>query len=268
MNSALEIRHITGSSYHPQSQGMVESLHKTMNGVVRGLVSDHPEDWESRVPFAECILRIVPLKALGGRSPYEVVTGLKPRLPRSLDVTQVIESVDINEYVARLTQYFRDTYRDVEGIQKEQVEKRETTLDGYLSSELHVGDVVAIRREASARRDGPLRFQQRTYPDLYRVKAKVGTHTVTVESVSDPTAAVPVLQPVNADRLVRVDLPELALDPSSPRRLEIYETTTDSWRPWNVEKFSVDGRVRLRDAGDVSRVSWFDLSTVKYRWLA
>jgi len=82
MNQALEIRHITGSSYHPQSQGMVESLHKTMNGVVRGLVLDHPEDWESRIPYAECILRMLPLKSLGGRSPYEVVTGLKPTLPR------------------------------------------------------------------------------------------------------------------------------------------------------------------------------------------
>ena len=127
--------------------------------------------------------------------------------------------------------------------------------------------MVAIRREASARREGPLRFQQRTYPDLYRVKAKVGAHTVTVESVSDPTASVPVLQPVNSDRLVRVDLPELALDPASPRRLEIYERSLDAWRPWAVERFSVDGRVRLRDTRDASWVSWFDLSTVKYRWL-
>ena len=101
-NSALEIRHITGASYHPQSQGMVESLRKIMNGVIRGLVADHPEDWESRVPFAERILRIIPLKSLGGGSPYEVVTGLKPRLPRALDVAQVIESVDVNEYVRRL----------------------------------------------------------------------------------------------------------------------------------------------------------------------
>ena len=62
------------------------------------------------------------------------LTGLKPRLPRTLDVTQVIEPVDVNEYVCRLTQYFRDTYRDIEGLQREQVEKRETTLDGYLSA--------------------------------------------------------------------------------------------------------------------------------------
>ena len=148
------------------------------------------------------------------------------------------------------------------------MEAKESTLDGYLSSELQVGDVVAIRREASVRREGPLRFQQRTYPELYRVSKKIGTHTVTVEPVTDRTAAVPVLQPINADRLVKVDLPELTLDPSSPRRLETYMEETDSWRAWNVERFSIDGRVLLRDVLLPAKCEWLDLSTVKYRWLA
>jgi transposase InsO family protein len=51
MNRMLEIRHITGSAYHPQSQGMVERMHQTLNAIMRGLVQDHPEDWEDRVPF-------------------------------------------------------------------------------------------------------------------------------------------------------------------------------------------------------------------------
>ena len=75
MNKLLEIRHVTGSAYHPQSQGTVESMHKTLNHLVRGLCQEHPEDWEGRLPYAESILRCTPLKALGGRCPYEVVTG-------------------------------------------------------------------------------------------------------------------------------------------------------------------------------------------------
>ena len=113
-----------------------------------------------------------------------------------------------------------------------------------------------------------MRFQQRTYPDLYRVSKKVGANTVVVESVTDRTAAVPVLQPSHTDRLVKVDLPELALDPSSPRRLEVYMEETDSWRAWNVERFAIDGRVKLRDALLPDKCAWVDLSSVKYRWLA
>ena len=81
MNKMLEIKHVTGAAYHPQSQGMVESMHKTVNHVVRGLVEGHSDDWERRIPFCESILRMVPLASLGGRSPYEVVAGLKPRMP-------------------------------------------------------------------------------------------------------------------------------------------------------------------------------------------
>ena len=61
-------------------------------------------------------------------------------------------------------------------------------MEGYLSSELQVGDVVAIRREAFSRREGPLRFQQRTYPHLYRMSKKVSTNTVVVESVTHRTS--------------------------------------------------------------------------------
>ena len=86
--------------------------------------------------------------------------------------------------------------------------------------------------------------------------------------MTDRTAAVPVLQPIFTDRLVKVDLPELTLDPSSPRQLEIYMEETDSWRAWSVERVAIDGRVLLRDVLLPAECEWLDLSTVKYRWLA
>ncbi len=73
INRLLAIRHVTGSSYHPQSQGIVESMHRKINGLVRALVDEDPECWEAKIPYCQAILRIIPLKALGGRSPYEVV---------------------------------------------------------------------------------------------------------------------------------------------------------------------------------------------------
>ena len=51
MNEELSIRHVTSSTYHPQSQGMVERMHRTLNAVVRGLVEEHPEDWEEMPPL-------------------------------------------------------------------------------------------------------------------------------------------------------------------------------------------------------------------------
>ena len=133
---------------------------------MRGLVADHPEDWEERLPFVECILRMVPLKALGGRSPFEVVTGLRPRLPAALNSAIPVGHVSISEYVGKLRDYFRESHSEIQRVQQAAVEDREEDVTGYLSKELEVGDIVLVRREATAGRKGPLRFQSRTYPQL------------------------------------------------------------------------------------------------------
>ena len=56
LNDMLEIKHITGSAYHPQSQGQVESMHKTLNQLVRAVVDGHPEDWDNALMYAQLML--------------------------------------------------------------------------------------------------------------------------------------------------------------------------------------------------------------------
>jgi transposase InsO family protein len=66
LNRMLDIRHITSSTDHPQSQGKVERMHSTLGHVVRGLVDGHADDWERMLPFAECILRCSPYASVRG----------------------------------------------------------------------------------------------------------------------------------------------------------------------------------------------------------
>ena len=47
LNAQLEIRHVLGSSYHPQSQGIVERMHRTMSAIGTGLCESFPEEWPS-----------------------------------------------------------------------------------------------------------------------------------------------------------------------------------------------------------------------------
>ena len=82
LNSLLSVRQVYGSTYSPQSQGVDERMHGTMSAIVRGLVDGHPEDWEEMLPYAQGILRMTPHSSLGGRSPYQVVTGIRPALPK------------------------------------------------------------------------------------------------------------------------------------------------------------------------------------------
>ena len=60
-----------------------------------------------------------PLKSLGGRSPYQVVTGLIPRLPRVLLAEGPLGVLSPNEYVDRLTRYLKSCYDDIQRHQRE-----------------------------------------------------------------------------------------------------------------------------------------------------
>jgi hypothetical protein len=107
LNEMLEIKHITGSAYHPQSQGQVESMHRTLNALVRAVVDGQPENWEDALMYAQLILRCAPMAALGGRSPYEVVTGLKPRFPRSVLGAVPVAERTVDSYVKDLMEHLR-----------------------------------------------------------------------------------------------------------------------------------------------------------------
>ena len=187
-------------------------MHRTLNGVVRGLVEDCPDCWERMLPFAGCILRTSPMAVLGGKSPYEVVTGLVPKMPIAALATQPVKSLDVGEYVKKLREYMVSTYKTVMQVQSETLEADEGKQVGHLSQELWPGDTVLVKRETSAKREGPARFQSRTYNGLYRIVRKVGRHTFEVEDVADKTAEITFMQPVNADRLIKLDMPELGID--------------------------------------------------------
>ena len=83
VNAKVEFRHITGATYRPQNQGLAENR--------AGFVKNHPSDWLHYLPAAEGAMRAVMMAALGGRSPMEVVMGLKPQLPAALTQALPVE---------------------------------------------------------------------------------------------------------------------------------------------------------------------------------
>ena len=58
-------------------------------------------------------LRTLRLKALGGRSPYEVITGMQPTLPATLAGKLPVMSIPVDSYVAQLRQHLDQTYAEV-----------------------------------------------------------------------------------------------------------------------------------------------------------
>ena len=126
-----------------------------------------------------------------------------------------------------------------------------------------------VCREATVRREGPTRFQSRVYPGVYVIKRKVSPTTFVVEDLADKEKAPAFRQPLHAERLVKLDMPELGLSPDQPRRLELRETPLQPWTEYTIDRFAADGRVRLSlPDGAAQTRKWVDLSKCEYRWLA
>ena len=86
----------------------VESMHKTLNQYVRGILQGETEKWEEALMYATLILRSAPMACLGGRCPYEVVTGLKPRLPGTLSSGLPVTKQTTDGYVEDLLNHLKD----------------------------------------------------------------------------------------------------------------------------------------------------------------
>ena len=98
------------------------------------------------------------------------------------------------------------------------------------------------------------------------IKRKISETTFVVEDLVDKSAKLEFRQPIHAERLVRLDMPELELSPDQPRRLEMRTAATQPFNEFVIERFGADGRALLRTDG--GGAAWHDLSRCEYRWLA
>jgi len=79
--AGFEVKHTT--AYHPQSNGVVERLHRTLKAALRARLQGRP-DWPDHVPWVLLGIRNAPKPDLGDLSPAEIVFGQKMAVPGGL----------------------------------------------------------------------------------------------------------------------------------------------------------------------------------------
>ena len=70
------------SPYHPQGNGIVEHLHRTLNGMIAKTV-EMKGNWASVVPMASYFIRCLPCTAIG-MSSFMARQGWEPATPLQL----------------------------------------------------------------------------------------------------------------------------------------------------------------------------------------
>ena len=76
------IKHVFASPYHPQGNGVVERLHRTLNAII-GKITEKKGNWASTVTMALYFLRSTPSSATG-LSPFMAKQGWQPTTPLKL----------------------------------------------------------------------------------------------------------------------------------------------------------------------------------------
>ena len=95
-----------------------------------GFVQNHPGDWPVYLPAVEGAVRACPQKALGDRSPIEVVMGLKPKMPFTLSRNLPVEDVGVERYVEMLVEDLAEVYKEVYHQAEEEATPEEGAADG------------------------------------------------------------------------------------------------------------------------------------------
>ena len=91
----------------------------------------------------------------------------------------------VDGYVKDLMEHLKEVHASVQRTTLEAIERDEATMARHLSQELEVGDPVLVRREITAERKGPTRFQSRVHDGIFVIKRKVSPTTFVVEDLVD-----------------------------------------------------------------------------------
>jgi len=76
----LEVDKLHTTPYHPQTNGCIERFHLTLNRMLGKVIADNQKDWDSHLSAVLSAYRASKHESTGF-TPYELVTGQKPRMP-------------------------------------------------------------------------------------------------------------------------------------------------------------------------------------------
>ena len=171
------IQHVYSSPYHPQGNGVVERLHRTLNAMIAKM-TDKKGNWASTIPMALYFLRSTPCSATG-LSPFMARQGWEPATPLHLlyrawdgqDEGNVNFSdwVDLNvERVEMLREKAAATTVKTGNERKERWDKRAK------ERLFQVGDLVLVRKPGMCAKledtwDGPFKITKVNSPLSYAV---------------------------------------------------------------------------------------------------
>ena len=143
------IKHIKASPYHPQDNGVVEWLHRTLNGMVAKLV-EKKGNWASVTAMALYFIRSTPYSGTG-LSPFMARQGWEPATPIQVLykawAQTYLGDFNLEEWVSENVERVESAREKVLVYNSDTVRKRKLKSDSKaINREFLIGDKVLVRK--------------------------------------------------------------------------------------------------------------------------
>ena len=272
VESTFGISSILGSALHPQSQGAVERPHRVYKSLCIEFMKEFNDQWDVIAPHFVWVVRTSSKIYNGRYTPYEIITGMKPRLPLDavLSTPSVVAKRDVDDYVSDLVEYMKSVHRCVQDEHK-RIREREHDADVKRRDidRFKIGDYVFLKRPGIKGPAGQSRrFNAETDTRLFQILHAPSTldeaRTVTLMEPATGQTQFEFAQPVSTDLLIPVEVLPVSRPINEQTRIKCGHKTG------TIQATCIDGRVHVEwdaTAELEAKIEVLDLSTVPHEFV-
>ena len=184
----LEMHKTRTTPYHPQSDGLVERLNKTLTTMLSNFVNANQSDWDALLPYVMMAYRSS-MQSSTKHTPYEALLGRQIVLPVDVLMDQCEEGYsNVHEYVQTVRQRLRTVAGAIQRHQQAASQSQKEFYDLKISHQYYEpGERVWVRDKRRRRGQcpklkkrfaGPYLVLERLSDVLYRLKGDNGDTVV------------------------------------------------------------------------------------------
>ena len=176
----FQIHKVNTSSFHPQTDGVVERFNSTLCQSLSMYVSKTQKDWDEYIPLILFAYR-TSVSETTGDSPFYLLYGREPRLP--LD-TKLLQPSDLSTSISEHRRKIVEKIEIAQQLAKENIQRTQQSMKSYYDRkakdvDFEVGDRVwvfspkskkGLSRKLAHNWHGPFRISRKASPVLFFLK--------------------------------------------------------------------------------------------------
>jgi hypothetical protein len=215
--------------YHPQGNGTVERMNRTLKEMITCLCRDHQSSWSDELPFALWAVRSCISRATGF-SPFQVLFGQAMQMPFDYQTWNPDTSSPLyTEYVTKLVEHLKTLHERIAESNKSQQLKAKLQHDkGSLDRTFEPGQLVLVRE---LHLPHELAVGEKFYPKWrgpYEVLVAFSPTTYRLRHCSEKTEMTAHVNNIKVYHTVAGDTTDLEEDDLSALFVEVPPTTQGS----------------------------------------